>query len=308
MNPDNIISAETLHLIEVVVTTRVNLVLLIVGVPLNALNCLVFYRQGLEDRMNLCLFSLAFVDMLNIVFKVRNWWKWQIRKYVRGLHAFALFSSGSLTMVVAVERCICVTWPMKAAHLMKTRTMAAIIALILVTLFLLSLVYLSHYDVVLVTDSTTNQTVLTLVPTKFYADYKAFADFIQTTVLSIFIPFSTFIVVSIATLITVINLRKALTWRQKIASKSSNTSTDCTNCRSQAALGKLLVIVSLIYIVTSTPHVVVGIVRSIVSDFSLHGRYANIFVASHVLYLTLGCLNSTVNFFVYVTRSSKFRR
>ena len=37
------------------------------------------------------------------------------------------------------------------------------------------------------------------------------------------------------------------------------------------------------------------------------GKYHNTFVATHLLYLALGTVNSTVNFFVYVSRSSRFR-
>ena len=54
-NPHNIISVETLLSFEKVITCGVNLILFPIGVPTNLLNCLVFYRQGLRDRMNLCL-------------------------------------------------------------------------------------------------------------------------------------------------------------------------------------------------------------------------------------------------------------
>ena len=67
-NPYNIISIRTFLSFENVVLCGVNWILFSIGVPTNLLNCLVFYRQGLRDRMNLCLFSLALVDMLFIGF------------------------------------------------------------------------------------------------------------------------------------------------------------------------------------------------------------------------------------------------
>ena len=63
-NPDNIISYETYLLMERGLFCYAIPTLFFVGVPANLLNCVVFYRQGLRDRMNLCLFCLALVDML----------------------------------------------------------------------------------------------------------------------------------------------------------------------------------------------------------------------------------------------------
>nr|KAG5701042.1 hypothetical protein BaRGS_008763 [Batillaria attramentaria] len=315
-NPNNVISRDTLHLIEMIVTCGFNPVLLIIGVPANILNCIVFHRQGLKDRMNLCLFSLALVDMANIILcfltgssnllenlspQVRFWWKWTIRKYCRGLHAAFLFASGCLTMVVAVERCIVVTWPIKAAHLMTTRTMAIIVVSVVVFLNLLSLVYLSHYNVVEATDVLTGESIYALIPTKFYLENKAFVDFMHSTIITIAVPFTTFVVVGVATGLTVINLKRAIAWRESSAANSATM-------KSQITLAKMLVIISVIYIVAASPHIALGFARYLVPEFSLHGRYANIFVAAHVIPLTLSAFNSSVNLFVYVIRSSRFRK
>ena len=75
------------------------------------------------------------------------------------------------------------------------------------------------------------------------------------------------------------------------------------------ALARMLVIVSIIFIVTASPIVALSITRSTVYDFFIDRRYNNIFLFSHAIYLQLGMLNSSgVNFFVYVLRSSRFRQ
>ena len=75
------------------------------------------------------------------------------------------------------------------------------------------------------------------------------------------------------------------------------------------ALARMLVIVSTIYIITSSPIVALSITRSIVDEFFVNRRYTNIFFLSHLTYLGLGMINcSAVNFFVYVLRSSRFRQ
>ena len=101
-NPHSLISRDTLITLEKAVTCGLNPLLLAVGLPSNVLNCLVFQRQGLGDRMNVSLFSLALVDLFCVVFwfllgsfclvghalpsapYVMGWWKWTVRKYIRG--------------------------------------------------------------------------------------------------------------------------------------------------------------------------------------------------------------------------------
>ena len=75
------------------------------------------------------------------------------------------------------------------------------------------------------------------------------------------------------------------------------------------ALAKMLVIVSIIFILTTSPIVALSITRTIVFDFFIDRRYTTIFLASHMIYLGLGMINcSGVNFLVYVLRSSRFRQ
>ena len=75
------------------------------------------------------------------------------------------------------------------------------------------------------------------------------------------------------------------------------------------ALARMLVIVSFIFIITSSPIVALSITQSIVDEFFVNRRYTNIFFLTHLTYLGLGMFNcSAVNFFVYVLRSSRFRQ
>lgn len=55
-NPDNVITHSTFRDIELVFNCVLDPLLWLLGVSTNVINCVVFYRQGLRDRMNLCLF------------------------------------------------------------------------------------------------------------------------------------------------------------------------------------------------------------------------------------------------------------
>ena len=106
--------------------------------------------------MNLCLFCLSLVDgMYVFVFTVANsyclvrvfrpdletWWKWTVRSYVIGLYAGFLLCSGCLTMIISVERCVCVFLPLRATSLIRTRTMAVIVITTIIVIQAISLIY-----------------------------------------------------------------------------------------------------------------------------------------------------------------------
>ena len=315
-NPHNIISFETFLAFENAMTCGVSLILFLIGVPTNLLNCLVFYRQGLRDRMNLSLFSLALLDMLFITFfylvssycivgqlqpKLDEWWKFFVRKYFTGLFVGFLYSSGCLTMVIAFERCVCVTLPLKAATLVKTRTIAVIIASIVLSIQTMCLLYPLELSIGTMENPDTGKITLFLTTTEFRSQYILLYNIVENTFIMTVIPFTTFTVVTIATAITVVQLKRAIAWRH---GSSSSSSSDVR----EVALVKMLVVVSLIYIISSAPNVALGMTRLLVPEFVANRRYANIFLASHLLSLILGQVNSSVNFFVYLARSSRFRQ
>ena len=134
--------------IHLAVTENVTLVIII--------NLLLTFRPGLKDRMNLCLFCLSLVDGLYVFFlslagshclvrifrpDLETWWKWSARSYVMGLFSGFLICSGCLTMIISVERCVCVFLPLRATSLIRTRTMAVIIFTVIATIQVICLLY-----------------------------------------------------------------------------------------------------------------------------------------------------------------------
>ena len=55
-------------------------------------------------------------------------------------------------MLIAVERCLCVAMPLKAANLVRTRTMTTFIVAIVLSLHLLCIIYPFKFDVVITVD------------------------------------------------------------------------------------------------------------------------------------------------------------
>ena len=106
--------------------------------------------------MNLCLFCLSLVDGMYVFFfslpssscivqlfrpDLQTWWKWIIHKYISGLYKGFLLCSGCLTMIISMERCVCVFLPLRATSLIRTRTMAVIVFTTMATIQTICMMY-----------------------------------------------------------------------------------------------------------------------------------------------------------------------
>ena len=72
---EGLISAATALVIQTVVEVGILPVLVLCGVTMNVINMVVFYRQGLSDRINLCLFWFVCICV-----GVGRWWWWWFKQ------------------------------------------------------------------------------------------------------------------------------------------------------------------------------------------------------------------------------------
>ena len=63
-NPDNIISFQVEDLARRLKDVLFLPILFLIGGPANVINMAVFYKQGLKERINVCLFALSLADGL----------------------------------------------------------------------------------------------------------------------------------------------------------------------------------------------------------------------------------------------------
>ena len=66
-NPDNIISFQVEDLMRRLKDVFFLPILFLIGGPANVINMAVFYKQGLKERINVCLFALSLADGLYLV-------------------------------------------------------------------------------------------------------------------------------------------------------------------------------------------------------------------------------------------------
>ncbi|XP_025099172.1 uncharacterized protein LOC112566957 [Pomacea canaliculata] len=305
-------------LIDTIFTDYVSVIISLVGIPSNIVSCVVFWRQGLRDRVNLCLFTLSIVDfsvflcifitptahvlissfdqLLGEEFLMTS------MAYTLGVTYGLRAMSDVISMILAVDRCLCVLLPLHVTHLIRTRTMAAIMA---TSFVLLQLCYSSLTLKVTVTKIYVNSTESfewKLVQTDIGLKYANILDTMFNTVLSISLPIINFVVVSTATAITVVKLRSATRRREKMSSTSSGSRDR------QAGATKMLVLVSSLYIVSMAPYVAAIITRLAVHEFSPYNRSYALYSAVIAIADQVSVTNDAINVFVYFAYSSRFRQ
>ncbi|XP_025097636.1 uncharacterized protein LOC112565950 [Pomacea canaliculata] len=230
-NPSNILSIQdyqgTVYYYNVVMKP----VVVVAGVATNIVNCLVFRRQGLKDRMNLCLFVLALIDIVYLlycmIFTVTYWMKildpvlgeefYQITFcYAGGVCSGLRETSTSVSVLIAVERCVCVVFPLRANSFMTTRTMGILLAAIVVGMQLAFIMTPLKRFVFPVYDNTTGMTMWKVARSATWQDNEALLlyDTVDDTILLVAFPFIVFILVSGATAITVVKMLDVL-WTVK---------------------------------------------------------------------------------------------
>lgn len=307
------VNEETRKLIEKIFFIGLTLPGCCLGIPTNIINCMVFRRQGLQDRINLCLFSLALVDCVHLmctcaVYPVSAFL--QLHDEALGdkyyINSFAILvsllyglrtSSTFIGVVIAVERCLCVVLPLRASTLIRTRTMGMMI-LVSVIFFQIFFTFYSLLFEGTWTKWRSGEHWL-LVKTRFFNDNEFLVGII-TIFLGITLSLAAFLILIVMTTVTVIKLKAAMKWRQQAAGHVMN------NSSKETAVTLMLVLVSTVYIVTMVPYLVCQITYYLLPD-PFNTSY-NAFLLLKNISHGFGPVNSCFHMFIYYSRSSRFRQ
>lgn len=276
---------------------------------------MIVFFQSLKDRINLCLFSLAAADagyllalfayksfsLLSLVSpNLGAYWKIRSLNTVIGVYWGFSSTSNVLTMIVALERCLCVVSPFKSKKILKTRVMAVLILVVYVFILGSSGIFNSKFDVGTMVDVKTNLSKYYAALSPFYLENKFFVDLVYNYLLAIAVPFTSLVIVIISTFITVVKLRLSMEWRRDRANLSSVE-------KKENAVTRMLVIVCYVYVVCVTPSVLNAFIVQTVPDYLPTGRYSNLFYVVVAFMHLLTAINSSCTFFIYYFRGSKFR-
>ncbi|KAL8589841.1 hypothetical protein ACOMHN_020844 [Nucella lapillus] len=316
-NTDSIISKETYFQILKIIHIGVIPLLFLVGVPGNILSAAVFYRQGLRERINLCVFCLALVDLVVVIatFCLTTEKAYQtfvgpssffITHFV-GLKGFNWVSM-FLSAVIAAERCFCVVSPLRAQRMLSTRTLAVVITSISLLLLtgMLTIAGPKHTEAC-VFDPQTNTTSFIIYVTDYYLQNKKILDIFDIFVYALTLPSVFLAIVIVTTIITTAKLRSVLRWRQQ-SSSASGVQTSSTSESQMVALTWMLVAASVLFVLCTSPVLFVQMSTFFVKELTAGGKYHILWLLSWSFIDLFQSINCSLNFFIYYQMGSRFRQ
>ncbi|KAL8578231.1 hypothetical protein ACOMHN_040992 [Nucella lapillus] len=231
---DPFFSAQTRELLKTVFKCYIQQVISWIGVLGNLTCCVVFWKQGLSDRINLLLFWLAVIDFINLasmlpftltcyssdVILINNI-NVIVHTKINRIYVTCGYISGTLIVVMSVERCLHVVIPFKARRLLTYRSMVTAIFLAYLIPFIVYLPHLLGNTVEWRLDPSTNRSVAYMTPTTWFplARYQT----LLIKYLNLIGQPLCFVTVAVCCTVTIVHLRRTLVKRMEMTGKGGGT-------------------------------------------------------------------------------------
>ncbi|KAK7486142.1 hypothetical protein BaRGS_00022608 [Batillaria attramentaria] len=315
-NTDDLVSAEFQRSFSKFLRAALLTVMFVIGSPMNIMNMVVFVKHGLKERINLCLFCLSFSDF-TVIFAHFIWGlDWAVRditgdytkypvyrvfinNYIIALAGF-IYVSSFMSTVIACERWACVVSPIKAKTIISTKTMGVIIFCAHVIILGAHFIIAAKWRIVCLFDPETGLTLDAISSSQFFRENYDLVNAFDGIVFGVLIPGLCLTGVTVATAGTVLKLKQLAAWREQSSSAATLTSRD-------VALTRMLIGISVLFIVCTTPGFVFHTAIMFVPGLSVGGKYSNTFSLLINIQQLCTYINSSVNFFVYLATGTKYR-
>ncbi|XP_005094263.1 neuromedin-U receptor 1 [Aplysia californica] len=302
------------------------LVILLMAVPVcvagfgaNAINLVVFWHQGFRESVNVSLFSLAFSDMLNLMFLV-------VYALVSAdlelgyLHVppeiwvtctwiiYSLTLNSCCTAVfISVERCLCATLPFKVKQIITPcRSAITMAAIFLVCVAATISPVFSLFGMSWERNPGTNKSTIVI---NVHFGNTSPVVYIVTNIVCTSLQVASFICLLVSTGTLMLALRRKTKWRLKMTYMIPRT---VTNSREtlpslEKRAGKMVVIVSAVFIVCFAPAQAIPITYLSLPEFYYGRRYGYAYGVCWAVSYFLYSVNSSVNLIIYYNMSSRYR-
>uniref|UniRef100_A0A2C9LWL5 G-protein coupled receptors family 1 profile domain-containing protein n=1 Tax=Biomphalaria glabrata TaxID=6526 RepID=A0A2C9LWL5_BIOGL len=286
----------------------------VLGVILNIINAMVFLKMGLNDSTNISLFSLSLADVGLLLMMAAYgvlFHPWMLETVdadlIDAVNYIALgwphvcFSriSGCLTAFIALERFICIVLPLRVKSLVTKRRTFVACGGIFATLIAGTTPAFFSYSIGERFSQLHNKTTVGLIPSQ----HSYVLENISLSV-NILAQMTSFTLVTSLTIATVQTFLEKSEWRKSISTSSKNFNISSRDRK----LVKMVILISASFIICTFPAVVGTVAMLVSKDYNVNGRYKNLFLATFSVFFHLESLNSSVNFFIYIYMSSKFKQ
>ncbi|KAK7487708.1 hypothetical protein BaRGS_00020975 [Batillaria attramentaria] len=320
--PDDPVSQEALLTLSAIFSGVVVPVFFLISFSTNSINMIVFYKHGLRERFNLCVFVLALSDTIYMCGIFLTYVQFPNSLIVKALTSpetttlgpvmravfdyklsgLAGFHSASqlISAIVACERCYCVVRPLKSHTVLSTKTMAGIIVIVCVPAVAGYFVTTSRWNLECTIDSATGSVTFVPKASSFYLQNRQLFDILNSVMYGFPLPALCITIVTVTTIITIVKLKQMTRWRE-------DTSTAGRLSTKEVILTRMLVGTSILFVVCSTPLIALFIAGLFVPGLKLGFSYHHTYSVGVKIYETAALINSSFNFFVYYKFGTKFR-
>ncbi|CAL1537343.1 unnamed protein product [Lymnaea stagnalis] len=283
------------------------------GVIFNILTIVVFFRQGFSDSINISLLGLAVADvagLLPLIWVGLCYNPWLELTYtnldLNDLHYLfggwphVCFSrvTGWLTAFITFERYVCIAFPLKVKAIITPRRTVIVVASVFVIVCSSVVPVAFSLGVGPTFSVAKNRTVIGLV----YSENGVAVENVALLI-NAFLEITAFVFVILSTIGLVQKFLSKTKWRNETSSSQKNEQIS----RRDKKVVKMIILISGIFIASYFPIVINVTVMAVFDDYGVLGRYKNIYMAIGTCIFFLEAVNSTVNIFVYLRMSSRFR-
>ena len=235
------------------------------------------------------------------------------------LICFSSYVTSVMAAYVAVERCLCVSIPLKVKWLLTPRVTLTACLVISVVVFGAFAVMFGIYDVIWEWSAMLNATVAIAVKNEFYRRHDG-PLFLYYNLSGILWPLAAFAVIFVATVIIIFKLKQGSKFRAGQGSMSSQHDKSSSQAKSEdqqkqrqsllkrdQQVVKMLLVIIIIYIACLAPRIAHYLAKYIVYDFYFLRRHHYLFEFVNYGIMLADSSNGAVNFFVFYRMSSSFR-
>ncbi|CAG5119718.1 unnamed protein product [Candidula unifasciata] len=299
--------------------TPLNILLSTAGVVLNLANITVFLRQDWRtNNVTLTLLSLSITDFLIVltclIFDLFSIFQTALPtstvdfpavQYYIVAWSIAMFSdiSSLTTVLVSLERCLCIVMPLHVQSLFSVKRTLTFLGSLWILVGVSYTALFSTSTLNFTYDQRFNNSRLTVSLSKERMTVETIHNISNTIVLPSFCELTVFV----NTVVMVIGLKRSSNFQRKSTNISSGHHSNHASSPKYKRLVTVVCCISSIFIACNTPTVVFIYCKHFVPGFSYAGDYRDSYAASMYSLFLLYAVNASVNFFVYVSLNRRFR-
>ncbi|CAL1543374.1 unnamed protein product, partial [Lymnaea stagnalis] len=287
----------------------------VIGIIANVINIIVFYRQGLNNTVNITLTGLAISDLCCLITLL---WYAICASRVFEDHDVTIIPSevqvltagwpracfvritNWITVFITAERCLCVIAPLTVKKILTPKRARIVIGFIYV---ITTLPLIPEYSTAYLDWKFVEGANRTLFGLKFADDRPQFEEW-TSTIYFIYIFLAYFPLIFL-TGVLIYKLKQKTKWRQK--STFDATQSEKISSRDRKTIN-MVIAIAIVFIFCSATSVFIVTVSFFVPGFGITGENTDLFFLIWSFGFLLEGLNASVDIILYYVMSSRYKR